>query len=243
MPDGRCGIGVQRWRKAHRARIVGTMIRFVEPVTFAAPPPIVPGWATPRGPVTKTAEAAFFAGAALNSLDNLVRSAPPWAGAWRRRLALKAAAAAGRRLGRKEDEAALRDAWHLRPPGGDPGPAGRILAAWRRLAERSPDLTEEGLRAIAELLGTPWSAELATLPDRIKILGSTPAPFEAAAIARQVLAARPDAELLAFWLADLVLARQLRWPTAVPLLIGQIQSAAYRNAERPRQDRAGRGRV
>jgi hypothetical protein len=137
---------------------------------------------------------------------------------------VKGAAAAVRRLGRREDDAALRDAWHLRPPGADPGSAGRILAAWRRLAERSPDLTEEGLRSIAELLGMRWSAELAALPARIDALGSTPAPFWAAT----VLAVRPDAELLAFWLADLVLARQLRWPAPVPLLVGQIDAVAFR---------------
>jgi hypothetical protein len=82
------------------------MIRFAEPVAFAASPPVVPGWATPRERVESVAEAAFLAGAALNSLDNLVRAAPPWIGAWRQRLALKASAAAVRRLGRREDEAA-----------------------------------------------------------------------------------------------------------------------------------------
>jgi len=87
------------------------MIRFAEPLAFVAPPPTIPGWATPRGPVESAAEAAFLAGAALNTLDNLVRAAPPWAGAWRQRLALKAAAAAVRRIGHREDEGALRDAW------------------------------------------------------------------------------------------------------------------------------------
>ena len=140
------------------------MIRFAEPVAFAVLPPTVPGWAIARGPVATTVEAAFLAGAALNCLDNLVRTAPPWIGVWRQRLALKGAAAGVRRLGRREDEAALRDAWHLRPPGADPGPAGRILAAWRRLVERKPDLDEGALRAVAELLGTAWSAELRRSP-------------------------------------------------------------------------------
>ena len=52
------------------------------------------------------------------------------ASAWR----LSAAAASVRRAGRTEDEAALRDAFHLSRPGGDPGPAGRLLLAWRELA-------------------------------------------------------------------------------------------------------------
>ena len=234
--DRRCGTAAKSSPKAHLARILDRMIRFAEPVAFAALPPTVPGWATPRGPAPTTAEAAFLAGAALNTLDNLVRSAPPWAGAWRQRLALKAAVAAVRRLGRREDEAALRDAWHLRPPGADPGPAGRALAAWRRLAERKPDLDEERLRAVAELLGTPWSETLAAIPARIDALGSSPAPFAGATILAEVLASRPDAELLAFWLADLIIARQLRWPAPVPLLIGQIQTDAFRGAN-------GRGRI
>jgi hypothetical protein len=111
-----------------------------------------------------------------------------------------------------------------------------MLAACRRLAERSPDLDEEGLRAVAELLGTPWSAKLAALPARLDALGSAPAPFAGAAIVAEVLAVRPDAGLLAFWLADLVLARQPRRPAPVPLLIGQIQTEALRGAN-------GRGRV
>jgi hypothetical protein len=141
---------------------------------------------------------------------------------------LEGAAAAVRRLGRREDEAALRDAWHLRPPGGDPGPAGRILAAWRRLAERGPDLDEGALRAVAELLGTPWSTELAAIPSRIDALGSVPVPFGAAAILAEVLGSRPDAEMLAWWLADLVVARQLRWSAAVPLLMAQSDADAFR---------------
>ena len=212
------------------------MIRFAEPVAFAALPLPVPGWAIARGPVATTAEAAFLAGAALNCLDNLVRSAPPWAGAWRQRLALKGAAAGVRRLGRREDETALRDAWHLRPLGADPGPAGRILAAWRQLAERRPDFDEAALNTVAEMLGTAWSAELGALPTRIEILGSTPAPFAAATILSEVLAVRPDAELLAFWLADLMIARPLRWPAPVPLLVGQIHADAFRGPK-------GRGRI
>src|SRR5438445_73688 len=58
----------------------------------------------------------------------------------------------------------------------------------------------------------------------------TPAPFAAAAIAAEVHALRPDAELLAWWLADLVLAQRLRWPFPVPLLIGQAHGSAFRSA-------------
>ena len=64
------------------------MIR-VEPVPFE--PPRAPAWARLSGSFRdhSEAEALFFAGAALSALDSVVRSDPPWAGVWRRRLALK----------------------------------------------------------------------------------------------------------------------------------------------------------
>src|SRR5271167_4355108 len=93
-----------------------------------------PAWARAKNPPETEAEAAFLAGAALARLDAIVRETPPWAGAWRQRLTLHAAAVSVRRAGRSEDEAALRDALHLTRPGVDPGPAGRRLRAWRALA-------------------------------------------------------------------------------------------------------------
>lgn len=196
--------------------------------------PVLPAWARSRGPITDPVEAAFLAGAALNCLDNLVRADPPWAGVWRARLALSCAAAAVRHVGRVEDEAALRDAWMLRPTDGDPGPAGRLLAAWRRLAERFPGVDGAGLRSICDLLGIGWSSELADLPNAIdRLVGEgCPAPLVAAAILRIVDAAAPSAGLLGWWLADLVLARRLRWQYGVPLLMGEVHSAAFRGAGR-----------
>ena len=56
-------------------------------------------------------EALFFAGAALSALNSVAKTDPPWAGAWRRRLALKSAAAVPQtRLNRREDKSGLRDA-------------------------------------------------------------------------------------------------------------------------------------
>ncbi|TPK10514.1 DUF1403 family protein [Mesorhizobium sp. B2-5-7] len=214
------------------------MIPTVAPPPSPYHPPAVPAWALPRGPVTGDAEAAFLAGAALNSLDNLARAEPVWAGAWRQRLALKAAAAAVRLAGRTEDEAALRDAWYLRQLGDVAGPGGNILAAWKRLASRSPKIDGESLRGIIELLGLRWSAELATFPDRIDDLvrSGSPAPFAAAVIAGQLQALRPDGAVLAWWLADLTLAQRLRWPRPVPLLVTQVHTAAFRAT-------GGRGRI
>ncbi|TIP10651.1 DUF1403 family protein [Mesorhizobium sp.] len=211
----------------------------MSPIASTCEPPAVPGWATQRGPVTSDAEAAFMAGAALHALDTLVNAAPPWAGAWRQRLALKCAAAAVRLAGRAEDEARLRDAWHLRSPGDDPGPAGAILGAWRQLAVQPPAASADRLEKIVDQLGLHWDgAALAYLCTEIEeVAGSLrPAPFAAAAIAAHVVAMRPDSELIAWWLADLVLAQRLRWPIAVPLLIAQVHTPAFRSGN-------GHGRI
>ena len=66
------------------------------------PVPRVPAWAMPRARVEDPVEAAFMAGSALNALDNLVRAESEWNGAWRHRLALKAASACMTLLGRAE---------------------------------------------------------------------------------------------------------------------------------------------
>lgn len=186
-------------------------------------------------------DAAYLAGAALNSLDNLVRSAPVWAGVWRQRLTLKSAAAATRLLGRTEEESALRDAQLFRAAGDDPGPAGKVLLAWRRLASRSTALDVEVMRSVTELLELKWDEALAEVIANAEdlIASSRPAPVLAAEQAAELHRARPDAELLTFWLADVVLAQKFRWPVPVPLLMGQVNAASFRVGEPRRRIRPG----
>ncbi|MDR6955659.1 hypothetical protein J2X65_005042 [Ancylobacter sp. 3268] len=216
-------------------------VALIPPSSVPIAVPHIPGWALPRGPVTHLAEAAFLAGAALNSLDHLVRADPPWAGAWRARLALSCAAAAARHAGRTEDESTLRDAWMLCPADGDPGPAGRRLAAWRRLSERSPGTEPTSLQSTCGLLGISWSPELAALPEEIdRLVGEGgPAPLVAAAVLRAADTAAPNAGVLGWWLADQVLARRLRWPLPVPLLMVEAHGAAFRGAGRGGRLRPG----
>jgi hypothetical protein len=201
----------------------------------------VPAWARPRGEVQHDADAGYLAGAALNSLDNLVRSAPVWAGVWRQRLALKSAAAASRLAGRTEEESALRDARLFRAAGGDPGPAGKVLLAWRRLGGRSTTLDKEVVRPIAELLELKWDDALAEVIANAEDLAtsSRPSPVLAADLAADLYRARPDAELLAFWLADAMLGQQFRWPVPVPLLVGQAASTLFKTGEPRRRIRPG----
>ncbi|RUV90505.1 DUF1403 family protein, partial [Mesorhizobium sp. M1A.F.Ca.IN.022.07.1.1] len=218
------------------------MIRLDPATASPAPPPIVPVWAFAAGGAPSDADAAFQAGAALASLDTLARAQPAWAGAWRQRLALKCAAASMRLAGRAEDEAALRDAWQLCPAGADPGPAGAIFGAWRQLALQPSPVSADRLAKVAEMLGLAWDDEaLADLCTHIEDLAGSrrPAPFAAAAIAARVVAMRPDAELLAWWLADLVLARGLRWPRPLPLLMAQAFGPAFRGEAGGKRIRPG----
>ncbi|TGQ04879.1 MULTISPECIES: DUF1403 family protein [unclassified Mesorhizobium] len=207
------------------------MIRLDPATASSAAPPTVPSWVLAGGGGPSDADAAFQAGAALGALDTLARAQPAWAGAWRQRLALKCAAASMRLAGRAEDAAALRDAWQLCPAGADPGPAGAILGAWRQLALQPPAVSADRLAKVAELLGLHWDDEaLADLCMQIEEVTASqrPAPFAAAAIAAHVVAMRPDAELFAWWLADLVLAQSLRWPRPLPLLMAQAFGPAFR---------------
>ena len=186
------------------------------PLTAARPP----RWATTlvaaSAPEANGLGAAFAAGAALAALDVVVRREAAFAGAWRRRLALQAAAAGLAAGGRSADEASLRDALALTRPGGDPGPAGRAYAAWRALAEAG----EKRLDDIAAGLGAPAS-DLASVAAALgaHARSTAPAPLAAAAAAAAVAAASPRVPALAFAVADLVLAARLGWRLPAPLLV------------------------
>ena len=215
------------------------------PGPSAASAAAFPAWARPKNPPESDAEAAFLAGAALCRLDAIVRENPPWAGVFRRRLAVAAASASVSRAGRTEDEAALRDAFHLTRPGADPGPAGRTLIAWRELTARSIGYWRPSFRAAAEVLGVPHDEALDEAIDAAEACAgdNRPPPFAAAqvfALARRALtqgAGRRspggrggEGELLAAWLADTVLARRLKWPLALPLLGALLFAGGGRRA-------------
>lgn len=203
--------------------------------------PKVPVWARPRAVILHDGDAAYLAGAALNSLDNLVRQDLPWAGVWRQRLALQSAAAAVNLTGRREDESALRDGHFLRGAGGDPGPSGHLLMGWRRLANRTTSCDAESVRPVAEHFGVKWDDALTEVVANAEdmVVSPRPAPVLAAEIASMVYRARPDAELLGFWLADALLAQKFRWPIPVPLLMGQVSSSVFKSGENRKRIRPG----
>jgi Protein of unknown function (DUF1403) len=129
------------------------------------------------------------------------------------------------------------------------GPAGRLLQAWRRLAERDP--LDKAIRLVlrpkdwmvdlTNALDLPLDAALEDVGDAAKTLavGEGSAIAAAAQVAAVSLQKRPDAETLALWLADAVLAHRLKWPAPVPLIAGQIRRSDLRAARRDHEgDRA-----
>lgn len=199
----------------------------------------LPAWVRPNGRDVTEADAAFAAGIALKSLDDLVRSDPSWAGCWRSRQALKCAAAAVRLMGRNEDEHALRDAVLLTAAGDDPGPAGKAFLAFKGISTRKPAFSAKQVAEMADLFGLVWNEPLSTAvanaTDDALQSGRSP-PFAAADLVTTLCAARPDAEPLAWALADGLIAKQLKWPRPVPLLISERYGPAFRTL-------GGRGRV
>ena len=219
------------------------MLLHMDLIAHAAPPiPTwslrLPGWSRPRTNDISESGAAFAAGIALKTLDDLVRADPPWVGCWRDRLALKSAAVAARMLGRNEDEHALRDAILLTTTGDDPGPAGKVFLAIRMLARRSGSVATPLVREVAELLEMKWDDSLASIPDIVDSANQSgrAAPFAVADLVTAIFAIRPDAEAMALGLAEAVLAHKLNWPKAVPLLMPERFGPAFRTI-------GGRGRV
>ncbi len=198
----------------------------------------LPGWALSRGRDPSDIDAAFVAGIALKSLDDLIRAEPPWLGCWRDRLALKSAAIAARMLGRSEEETAIRDAVLLTSSGDDPGPAGKLFLATRILARRTGTLATPFVKELVALLGMTWDNNLASIPDIVDSANQSgrATPFAVADLITAISAVRPDAEALAFGLAELVLAQKLNWPKPVPLLLPERFGPAFRTI-------GGRGRV
>ena len=213
-----------------RARATPSTARAPERQTFP-PPASVLAWARASGRAGE-GEPLFFAGAALALLDAFLRRDPPSAGALRSRLALMSAAASAKILRINADERALRD---LRFAVGDAlGRAASLLGLWRNLANRPLSLD------LGRILAAAAALDLA-LPDPNGLASSLKAcagegdPVSAAdKSAALVFSAFPDApateaEILALWLFDMVLAIRLRWPRPLPLIATKVLDPGLRS--------------
>jgi hypothetical protein len=198
----------------------------------------LPSWALARGRDISEADAAFAAGIALKSLDDLTRADPPWLGCWRDRLALKSAAVVARMLGRNEEENSIRDAVLLTAGGDDPGPAGKLFSATRMLMRQSGAITTPFIQELAALWGMKWDESLASIPGIVNTADQSgrAAPFAVADLITAISAVRPDAEVMALGLAEIELAHKLKWSNPVPLLLPERFGSAFRTI-------GGRGRV
>ena len=190
----------------------------------------IPSWARPQTRDAQSeAEAGFKAGASLAILDRLLAAPMASRGIWLDRLALRAATSGTRAIGRAEDEAAIRDAITLRQGSADPGPAGRLLTLWRRLAGRSPTPDATAIRSAAALIGVVICEDLIAQAERLAN-STMPAITAAAEILLACHGDRPERTIMGCWLADMVLARRLRWPIAVPLLAGSLLNRLWRSS-------------
>jgi len=201
--------------------------------TVAAVAP-VPSWLRRAVPGTQTLatqgieDVAIAAGATIGALDAVVRRQERWAGAWRQRLALTAAAVTVRQAGRVEDENALRDAVLLTRPGDQVGPAGQMLLAWCRLATRPSEelLTERNLAAVLEELGHARDDEVVSdLEGELREISA--GTGMAGALTGTFMAAERYGfgPVVGSWFADALLAQRLGWKHAMPLLGGEAALA------------------
>jgi Protein of unknown function (DUF1403) len=194
------------------------------------PPAAVPSWARASGR-TGEGDPLFFAGAGLALLDAFLRRDPPSAGALRSRLALHSAAASAKILRLNTHEGALRD---LRFAVGDAGPAARLIQLWRDLVARPPSLDPGRLATAAARLDLPV-ANADALAESLRDQSRAGDPVSAAAkAAAQGFAAFPDApaaeaEILALWAFDMVLAIRLRWPRPLPLTATRVLDPGLRS--------------
>ncbi|NBJ10734.1 DUF1403 family protein [Microvirga sp. SYSU G3D207] len=137
-----------------------------------------------------------------------------------------------RRLADAASPVGRRDLEHLTRPGDDPGPTGRLHRAWRRMAEQPTRTDATSVAHLASLLdvGIPTTEAFAV---RASEPGSFPVAAAAAAAGRVIRSgAGPsrEREIVAWMIADLVLAAHLGWPRPIPLLATAIRHPSLRPA-------------
>jgi hypothetical protein len=184
----------------------------------------------------------FAAGAGLALLDAHLRRDSPYAGALRQRLAVHSAAAAAKILRLNADAAALRDLRFAQSE--DSGSAAKILSLWRELAGRPPSIDPGRIGEAAARLDLTPSDPDGLVADLRQIVESADNPVSAAAKAAALafdafaIDNAPEAEVVALWVADLILALRLHWARPLPLIATKILDPGLRSdgGRRPKPD-------
>jgi hypothetical protein len=195
-------------------------------------------------------EAAVLAGASLAALHAVVTGGqgapPPFLGVLRSRQARAAAARCAQAARLREDEAALRDALLLAAPAAALSPAGRLHALFRLFGAPRFKGDHDDVERAGELLGLAGDkagyAEIvaAHVAGAGEPLGQALAVAQAIARRASADGARAEtAELLALWVADLVLAKRLGWDRPLALLALRVSAMRDATGRRLRPGDAG----
>jgi len=201
--------------------------------------PKLPGWVTSQRAETPET-VAFRSGAALNVLDALVTE--PTHGIpvklLANQLALKAATATSKLEGRLAQEADIRDAYHLTPPGEARGPDGDLLTFWRDAAQVRPTGRDWGT-VLKDLVGPTFENDVTGRIEAGAVRAQDHGPLVGCiSVMRAVLEADDRAERIACMLSDVVLARTLNWPTVLPVSAQLLSKTLLRKlvSDRPRSE-------
>jgi len=122
-------------------------------------------------------------------------------------------------------------------------PPARLLQLWRELAARPPSLDAARLAAAAAALDL--AVDPSGLASSLKACAGQGDPLcaagKSAALAFSAFPDAPaaDAEILALWAFDMVLALRLRWPRPLPLVATKFLDPALRQAGKGRRPRPG----
>lgn len=190
----------------------------------------LPAWVTSA--VAETPEnVAFLSGAALGTLDTLLtdEAAAVPSDLLANTLALKAAAANSKIEGRMAREADIRDAYHLTPAGDAMGPDGELLAFWRTAARvrlKRTDWQEGVADAVPDEfsgLVDDWIQQGLETSRRLGVLAGASAALES------VLLVDGRAERVACMMADIVLAKSVRWDRPLPLIALNLTKSLCRD--------------
>ena len=203
-----------------------------------APPPVppvarptLPVWAVGEGPDTP-GNLALRAGAVLLGLDPLIRTREagvPLA-LLANRLALAAAAATARIEGRGAVEREIRDAWHLTPPGSDPGPDGAQLVFWRNAVRQGGAGRRGTISSDTILSGTGFGLDAKRWVEMALERAGSHGPLAGSvAVMQAVLDADARQERLACLLSDVVIAQWAGWSRVLPVSARCLTKAFLRD--------------